>query len=125
MLDGLLFKLHLMDTAEYATEELFEKSKEDFEKQVLEMSASEKAEMLESHGKVVDETFEDGGRWSNYRTRVFKFYHNREHVYISVSEEIPATEIQDGGDFGDPQIEQVYPHKVETTVYKTTKAVAK
>lgn len=125
MIDGLLLKLHLMSTAEYSMNDLFGKTKEDFEKEIEEMPVSEKAEIIDSYGKVVDESFEDGGRWSNYQTKVYRFWHESEHVYISVTEEVPATEMQDGGDFGEPTIEQVFPHKIETTVYKSTKPEAK
>lgn len=124
MINDLLLKLHVMGLAEYSTDKVFGKSREDFEKEVAEMSAGERVEMLDSYGKVVDESFEDGGRWSNYRTRVFRFWHNSKHIYVSVSEEVPATEMQDGGDFGDPEIEQVYPKEVKTTVYTTTKPEA-
>ena len=53
----------------------------------------------------VHEEFEDGGRWTNYRTRVYKVteYDNNgeidEVAYFSVWQEEPATEMQWGGDF--------------------------
>lgn len=47
----------------------------------------------------VHEEFEDGGRWSNYRTTVYKVTEGDEVAYFSVCREEPATEMQDGGDF--------------------------
>lgn len=125
MINGLLLKLLVLDTAKHSTEEVFGKSKEAFQAELDEFGFGDRIDLLESYGEVVDETFEDGGRWTNYRTRVFRFWHEREYVFISVSEEVPATEMQEGGDFSDPTIVQVYPHKVESTVYKTEKAVKK
>jgi type I restriction-modification system DNA methylase subunit len=120
VINELLFKLYVMDMAEYETDKLLEKSREEIVKEVEELSARDREEFLESHGTTVDETFEDGGRWSNYVTSVYRFYHNREYIYVQVSKEVPATEMQDGGDFEDPEIEQVFPHKVESVVYKRT-----
>lgn len=123
MIDGILLRLLLMHYAKYDMGNIFGKHKADFESDLDEMSTGEKVELIESFGKLVDEEFEDGGRWSNYRTRVFNFWHDGP-VYVSVSEEVPATEMQEGSDFEEPEIEQVYPHKVETIVYKTTKPEA-
>jgi hypothetical protein len=119
MIDELLLKLYLMSLVEYETDKIFEKSKEDFEQELAEWTAKERAELIESYGKIVDESFEKGGRWSNFTTTVYEFWHNREFVYISITREVPATEAQEGGDFMDPEIEQVYPHKIETTIYKS------
>jgi hypothetical protein len=121
MINDLLLKLYVMGEAEYNTDAIFGKSREEFQKEIEGLSAGEKVELLVSGGKEVDETFSEGGRWSNYRTRVFRYYFKSEHVYFKVTEEVPASESQEGGDFGEPDISQVYPHKVETTIYKTTK----
>jgi len=126
-LDGLLLKLYVMELAEYSLDDVFGKTKEDFELEVDGLSAYAKAELISSRGELVDESFEEGGRWSNYRVRVFRFYYyddsygEGDFIYVRVTEEVPATEMQEGGDFMEPEIEQVYPHKIETTVYKTTK----
>lgn len=47
----------------------------------------------------VDETFSEGGRWSNYRHTVYKVVEGDEVAYFKVSQEEPATESQEGGDF--------------------------
>lgn len=122
MIDDLLLKLYIMDLAEFSTDEIYGKSKEDFEEQLLEMSTSEKVELLESHGKQVDEKFDAGGRWTNWRTRVFRFWHGGDFVYVRVLEEVPATELQDSTDLSEPEIDQVWPHKVEKIVYTTEKS---
>lgn len=121
MLDGLLLKLLAVQMAKYSTHELFDKTQDWFETEIDGMEIGDKVELIDDAGKKVDETFEDGGRWSNYRTRVYSFYYEGETVYVRISDEVPATEMQDGRDFGEPDIEQVYPHKVETTIYKTDK----
>lgn len=125
MINGLLLKLHILSTAKYSTEDIFGKSKEDFQSELDELSVGDKVELLESFGDRVEENFEEGGRWTNYRIRVFRFWHEKEHVYVNITEEVPASESQDGTDLSEPSIDQVYPHKVETTVYKTTKQGAK
>ena len=120
MIDGLLLKLMAVQMAKYSTHELFDKSQAWFESEIDGMEDGEKAELIEVAGEQVREDFEEGGRWSNYRTRIYKFSYEGEFVFISISDEVPATEMQEGGDFMKPEIEQVFPHKVETTVYKTT-----
>ncbi|MBH0358973.1 hypothetical protein COM06_19945 [Bacillus toyonensis] len=120
MLESLLLKLIVMQEAEYNTEKVFGKTKEEWEKEVSELSAEEQADILENNGTSVHSEYEDGGRWSNYETKVYRFWHNSESVYYQISKEIPATEIQDGGDFGDPEITQVYPKEVTTTIYVST-----
>jgi hypothetical protein len=65
----------------------------------------------------VDEEFEDGGRWSNYRTTVHKVEEESGAVaYFSLWRELPATEIQDGGDFS-YELEEVVPREVTVTRY--------
>lgn len=48
--------------------------------------------------EVVDEKFEDLGRWSNYETKVFKIIENDVVAYFEYGTETPATESQDGMD---------------------------
>ncbi|MCU6709313.1 hypothetical protein M6D81_11405 [Paenibacillus sp. J5C_2022] len=65
----------------------------------------------------VDEEFEDGGRWSNYRTTVHKIEEESGTVaYFSLWRELPATEIQDGGDFS-YELDEVVPREVTVTRY--------
>lgn len=67
----------------------------------------------------VDETFEDGGRWTNYRTTVWKIEEESGSVaYFSLWRELPATEIQDGGDFS-YELDEVVPREVTVTRYVT------
>lgn len=120
MLESLLLKLIVMQEAEYNTEKVFGKTKEEWEKEVSELSAVDRADVLENNGSEVHSEYEDGGRWSNYETKVYRFWHNSESVYYQISKEVPATEMQDGGDFGDPEITQVYPKEVTTTIYVST-----
>lgn len=120
MLESLLLKLIVMQEAEYNTEKVLGKTKEEWEKVVSELSAYEQVDILENNGSEVHSEYEDGGRWSNYETKVYRFWHNSEFVYVQVSKEVPATEMQEGGDFGDPYIEQVYPKEVTTTIYVST-----
>lgn len=57
-------------------------------------------EMLGEHGKEVERTFEQGGRWSNYETVVYAVEApEQEERYFALTREVPATEMQDGGDF--------------------------
>lgn len=48
---------------------------------------------------VVDKRFEDGGRWSNFETTIIKITEGEEVAYFLTTEERPATEQQEGGDF--------------------------
>jgi hypothetical protein len=79
---------------------------------------SEKIEELiyDLDGESVDETFEDGGRWSNYETEVFKVKEGEEVAYFEISREVPATECQDGGDFT-MELHEVKPKEVIKTEY--------
>jgi hypothetical protein len=120
--EQLVFNVYMESQVSWDPESILGKSREEIQKEIDDMSDSEIAELLETGGETVDETFEDGGRWSNYKSTVCRFRTmidgNREGVYVEISEEVPATEMQEGGDFGDPEFEIVYPHKIETTVYK-------
>jgi len=64
----------------------------------------------------VHSEFEDGGRWSNYETTVHKVEENGKVAYFSVWQEVPATEMQDGGEFA-YSFSEVVPKEVITTVY--------
>ena len=119
ILNELALKLLVTQTAQYATDEVFGKSREDFEKEVAELPARDLADYFENEN-CVHEEFEEGGRWSNYETKVYRHWHNSEFVYVSIHKEVPASETQEGGDFQEPEISVVYPHKIETTVYKST-----
>lgn len=56
-------------------------------------------DMMEDHGTVVDNSFEEGGRWSNYETNVYAVeVPNDDTRYYALTQEVPATEMQDGGD---------------------------
>ncbi|WP_240514757.1 hypothetical protein [Bacillus cereus] len=85
MLESLLLKLIVMQEAEHNTEQVFGKTKEEWEKEVSELSAGEQADILENNGNSVHSEYEDGGRWSNYETKVYRFWHNNESVYYQIS----------------------------------------
>lgn len=112
------FKLFLMDKAEYEHDDLLDKSREDLENEFGELDTFDIVDILGSHGEEVQERFEEGGRWHNVKHTVSRYRHNRELVYLEITEELPATEMQEGGDFN-TEIERVYPHKIETTEYKS------
>ena len=118
MLDSLLLKLNLMQLAKYDHEKLFAKDKDGHIEDVTEMEISDKVELIESFGEKVHEEFEEGGRWSNYKTEVYQFWHDKKHIYVRVDSEIPATEMQDGGDFQAPSMYIVERKKVETYIYE-------
>lgn len=67
--------------------------------------------------KVVDESFEDGGRWSNYESKVYEVIEGTEIAYFQITEEVPATEMQDGGDFMF-SFQEVEPYQVIETKYR-------
>ena len=66
----------------------------------------------------VDSSFEEGGRWSNYETTIHKVEEGGEVAYFEEIREVPASESQDGMDLT-YQFNEVYPHVVTTTVYKS------
>lgn len=47
----------------------------------------------------VHNEFEEGGRWSNYKINVYKIDCDGEVAYFELWEEVPASEMQEGGDF--------------------------
>ncbi|WP_337102370.1 hypothetical protein [Paenibacillus sp. YIM B09110] len=68
----------------------------------------------------VDEEYEDGGRWTNYRTKVYRVEEAGEVAYFSLWRELPATEMQDGGDFS-YELTEVVPKEVTVIQYVTKK----
>ncbi|MDR9852942.1 hypothetical protein RJP21_04925 [Paenibacillus sp. VCA1] len=66
--------------------------------------------------KRVDEEFEDGGRWSNYKTTVYRVEQDGQVAHFSVWREEPATEMQDGMDLA-LQINEVVPEEVTVIKY--------
>lgn len=118
----LIFNAYVASLADFDPDEIIGKSREEIQKEVDELPMVELKEILEGAGREVDHSFSEGGRWSNFETTVYHIFSkiDGEHqsVYLSVKEEKPATELQDGGDF-ETDFEIVYPHKIEKTVYKT------
>lgn len=115
-LDEVLLNLHLKSLVDYNIDELFAKTKEQCLEEIEDMTDGEKIEIIESE-EMIDETFEDGGRWSNYRIMVFKVKIKYQDYYIKVRKEQPATEMQEGGDFS-TDIWLVEKKKIETYVYE-------
>lgn len=76
--------------------------------------------VLDRYGEQVDETYEDGGRWTNYRTTVYRVSESEEVAYFSLWRELPATESQDGGDFS-YELSEVVPQEVTVTRYVAKK----
>jgi hypothetical protein len=74
-------------------------------------------ELLDCYESVHSE-LEEGGRWSNYKTNVYKVEENGETAYFSVWREVPATVYQEGGDFG-IGMDEVVPKEVTTIKYIT------
>jgi len=75
-------------------------------------------ETLYFDGEVVFEEFEEGGRWSNYLTKVYKIEEDGTVAFFMVVEEVPATESQDGMEC-DFQFFEVEPYEVTVTKYRT------
>lgn len=64
----------------------------------------------------VDDSYEDGGRWTNYSTAVYRVTESEEVAYFSLWREVPATESQDGGDFS-YELSEVVPQEVTVIKY--------
>jgi len=115
MLDDLLLKLYVMELAEYSLDDVFGKTKEDFKREVDGLSDGVKAGLISSRGELIEESPE---------VKVYRFYYyddnydERDVVYVRITEEVLENF---GYGYTKPKIEQVYPHKIEITVYKTTK----
>ena len=72
--------------------------------------------LYEAKATEVHSEFEDGGRWSNYETTVWKVEENGKVAYFSICEERPATEMQEGGEFS-YQFNEVVPKEVTVIQY--------
>lgn len=65
----------------------------------------------------VESTMEDGGRWTNYKTDVYRVTQDDGKLaYFQVGREVPATEMQEGGDFS-VTIDEVVPKEVVRVEY--------
>lgn len=64
----------------------------------------------------VHKDFEDGGRWTNYETTVHKVEENGKVAYFEIGREVPATEVQDGGEFS-YSFNEVVPKEVTVIKY--------
>ncbi|MFJ7665368.1 hypothetical protein ACIQXW_23700 [Lysinibacillus sp. NPDC097162] len=60
--------------------------------------------------------YEDGGRWTNYETTVHKIEENGKVAYFEISREVPATEMQEGGEFS-YSFNEVVPEEVTVIKY--------
>lgn len=67
--------------------------------------------------EVVHKEHEEGGRWSNYETKVYAVSEGEEKAYFRVVREVPATESQDGMDLSF-EFSEVHPREVTTTIYE-------
>lgn len=76
----------------------------------------ETIEVLFSKGDLVHTEFEEGGRWSNFETKVRKFEVDGEVAYFQTVDEVPATESQEGMDCMFEFFE-VTPYQVTVTKY--------
>lgn len=74
--------------------------------------------LYEADAQEVDESFTEGSRWSNYRTTVYRVVdeEGQEHFFAAYAE-IPATEMQDGGDFS-YEFNEVHKKTKTITVYE-------
>lgn len=72
--------------------------------------------LYDAKAKEVDNSFAEGGRWSNYESTVYKIEENGETMYVQITEEVPATEQQEGGDFL-YEIDEVVPKEVTVIQY--------
>lgn len=61
----------------------------------------------------VSNKYRDSGRWSEHWTAVFK----RDDEYVALDYEVPATEMQEGGDFYS-EVYAVRPVEVTVTKYE-------
>lgn len=63
-------------------------------------------------GTVVDQEFEKGGRWSNYRHSVVEI----QGRFFRITEDVPATEMQEGQG-GETDLVEVVPETKTVVVY--------
>lgn len=71
--------------------------------------------------KCVSTAFEDGGRWTNWETEIYRVEQYGRVAHFSVCREVPATECQDGGDFA-VNITEVVPQEVTVIQYTQGRA---
>lgn len=72
--------------------------------------------LYDAKSKEVHEEYEDGGRWTNYKTTVHKVEENDKVAYFEICQEVPATEMQDGGEFS-YSFNEVVPKEVTVIKY--------
>jgi hypothetical protein len=77
----------------------------------------EEVEYILEGGSVVEREFEEGGRWSNYETTIFKLTEGDEVAYFRTYQERPATESQDGMDLWF-SFDEVEPYEVTITKFR-------
>jgi hypothetical protein len=68
----------------------------------------------------IETGFEEGGRWSNWKTVIYKVTENGAEAYFSFGQEIPASECQDGMDLSYDFVE-VIPKEVTVIQYVVKK----
>lgn len=71
----------------------------------------------EVDAELVHSEYTDSLRWGLAFTNVYK----RGDEYVAVEDVEPATEMQDWGDYGEPNLVQVYPAQVTITKYRRVK----
>lgn len=102
----------------YADDIFFSKFKEhiltleDIVDNLVEFEKNEKEEMLE-YLTPIEEEFKKGGRWSNYKIKIYQLGSK----YIRVTKEVPATEIQEGMDYLEYSWEEVFPKEITIVKY--------
>lgn len=72
-------------------------------------------DLLDCHDPIKTK-YDEGGRWSNYETNVYKIEETGEVAYFSVCREVPATESQEGGEFT-IELDEVVPKEVTVIEY--------
>lgn len=70
--------------------------------------------------KEIETEFEEGGRWSNWKTVIYKVTENGTEAYFSFGQEVPASECQEGMDLSYDFVE-VIPKEVTVIQYVVKK----
>lgn len=74
--------------------------------------------LYEAASVEVKRNFSEGSRWSNYQTVIHKVTTLEEgDVFFALEQEVPATEMQDGGDFSF-EFDRVFPRERTVIVYE-------
>lgn len=83
------------------------------------VGAEEIGELLyAADAQEVDESFTEGSRWGNYKTTVNRVVDEEgQEYFFAVSREVPATEMQYGGDFS-YEFNKVFKTQKTITVYE-------